>query len=77
MRRTPHGVRELKLSVQMLLLIMLAGRTPHGVRELKLIINSLSYGRKLGRTPHGVRELKPTYLCVGIEARLSHPARGA
>ena len=34
--RTPPGVRELKLSVGMIVLLLLS-RTPPGVRELKLL----------------------------------------
>ena len=55
-RRTPPGVRELKL-LKLAQKILVLSRTPPGVRELK----PRGRGEEvsfLGRTPPGVRELK-------------------
>ena len=58
MRRTPPGVRELKLVLLLPRLHHRLRRTPPGVRELKLY-KSLVIPCHKGRTPPGVRELKP------------------
>ena len=55
--RTPHGVRELKLSALSGMRRESLSRTPHGVRELKPGESYPTYTIG-GRTPHGVRELK-------------------
>ena len=57
-RRTPPGVRELKLRCKRTWL-MLTRRTPPGVRELKREAMSNNLGEWRRRTPPGVRELKP------------------
>ena len=55
-RRTPPGVRELKLPRSRKIL-QRQSRTPPGVRELKLT-KGTNIAEKLCRTPPGVRELK-------------------
>ena len=56
LRRTPPGVRELKLSMHERFK-ELHGRTPPGVRELKLHLRRKQLILH-SRTPPGVRELK-------------------
>ena len=59
MRRTPHGVRGLKLKV-LNLFPRCPGRTPHGVRGLKYRFAPFTPCPIVRRTPHGVRGLKST-----------------
>ena len=57
LRRTPPGVRELKLPSSGLRGFASRSRTPPGVRELKPEYRQAMSDR-IGRTPPGVRELK-------------------
>ena len=57
-RRTPPGVRELKLWAVALVATEMS-RTPPGVRELKRGVVAHTLPEIGGRTPPGVRELKP------------------
>ena len=74
-RRTPPGVRELKLRETS------AGgqpnrRTPPGVRELKHP-DYMGFGFVGSRTPPGVRELKRQAHYDPEPSLQSHPSRGA
>ena len=75
-RRTPHGVRGLKLYV-LILFNSFVRRTPHGVRGLKLQRNYHTTP-DWGRTPHGVRGLKlsSVYTVSPTLRRAPHGARG-
>ena len=73
-RRTPHGVRGLKLDAIRGMRNPMS-RTPHGVRGLKYFL-FLGAPEEFRRTPHGVRGLKFIASKI-LSVMKSHPSRGA
>ena len=75
-RRTPHGVRGLKLSLVLLLFCQLTSHPAWGAWiEIKIL--NLIFLLPNCRTPHGVRGLKFMWITLASYPQESHPAWGA